>query len=183
MQWRFVIPAVVFAALFGVFAFVLKRTESGNYDPHAIQSPLLGKPAPQFRLAQVEDPAKVVDSQSFAGKPYVVNVWATWCAGCRDEHTTLLEIARQSVVPIIGVDWNDELEPAQRWLNVLGNPYVATGFDNNGKVAIDLGVYGAPETFLVDAQGIVQYKHVGPMTLDVWQREFLARLQAAPTPQ
>lgn len=179
MQWRFIIPAVVFAALFGVFAVVLKRSESGNYDPKAIQSPLIGKSAPQFRLAQVEDPSKFVDSQSFAGKPYVINVWATWCAACRDEHGALMEISRRNDLPIVGLDWNDELGQAQKWLSVLGNPYVATGFDNNGKTAIDLGVYGAPETFFVDAAGIIRYKHTGAMTIAIWEREFVARAKGA----
>ncbi len=179
MQWRFVIPAGVFAALFAVFAFVLQRTESGNYDPHAIQSPLLGKSSPQFRLTQVEDATKFVESTTFAGKPFVVNVWATWCVACREEHPTLLAISKQHLVPIVGIDWNDDLTQAQRWLIVLGNPYVATGFDNHGKVAINFGVYGAPETFLIDANGIVLYKFVSPMTMEVWQREFVPRIKKA----
>jgi cytochrome c biogenesis protein CcmG/thiol:disulfide interchange protein DsbE len=182
MQWRFIIPAVLFAALFGVFGVILKRTESGNYDPKAIQSPLIGKPVPQFKLSQVEDTGKFVDSQSFAGKPYIINVWATWCAGCRDEHEALMEISRRQELPIVGLDWNDDLAQAQKWLNVLGNPYVATGFDNNGKVAIDLGVYGAPETFLVDAQGIIRHKHTGPLTIAIWERDFMARVKGAAAP-
>jgi cytochrome c biogenesis protein CcmG/thiol:disulfide interchange protein DsbE len=180
MKWRFAIPAIVFAALFGVFWLMLNRAGTGEYDAREIKSPLLGKPAPQFRLAQVEDPTKFIENAAFAGKPYVVNVWATWCAGCRDEHSTLMEIARQNMIPIIGIDWNDNLSAAQRWLADRGNPYVATGNDDQGRVAIDWGVYGAPETFLVDAQGIVQFKHVAPMTMDVWQREFVPRIQQAP---
>src|SRR5690242_15874706 len=113
MQWRFIIPAVVFAALFGVFAVILERTESGNYDPKAIQSPLIGKPAPQFKLSQVEDTSKFVDSQTYIGKPYVINVWATWCVACRDEHATLMEISRRNELPIVGLDWNDDLAQAQ----------------------------------------------------------------------
>lgn len=176
MNWRFAIPAMVFIALFGVFWFVLKKNQQGH-DIHAIQSPLLGKAAPQFQLSQVEDPAKILDNGKFHGQPYILNVWATWCAGCRQEHQTLLAIARENLVPIVGIDWNDDLESAQRWLNALGNPYVATGFDAQGRVAIDWGVYGAPETFLIDANGTVQYKHVAPMTMEVWQREFVPRIK------
>jgi cytochrome c biogenesis protein CcmG/thiol:disulfide interchange protein DsbE len=179
MKWRFAIPAVVFIALFAVFWLMLTRTGTGEYDARQIKSPLLGKPAPQFRLSQVEDPTKFVDSADYAGKPYVLNVWGTWCGACREEHAVLLEISRQSGIPIVGIDWNDDLAQAQRWLAVLGNPYVAIGFDNQSRVAIDWGVYGAPETFLIDAQGIVQYKHVTPMTLEVWQREFVPRIQKA----
>jgi len=183
MKWRFIAPAAVFAALFAVFALMLYRTHSGNYNPRDIgTSPLLGKPAPQFSLAQVENIGKTIDTRSFAGKPYVVNVWATWCAECRAEHDTLLAIARQKFVPIVGLDWNDDLSQAQRWLGALGNPYVATGFDVNGKVAIDFGVFGAPETFLIDAAGLVQYKYAGPMTMAVWQREFVARIQNGNSP-
>jgi len=183
MKWRFIAPALVFAALFAVFGLMLYRTHSGNYNPRDIgASPLLGKPAPQFSLAQVENIAKTVDTRTFAGKPYVVNVWATWCVACREEHATLLALARQNVVPIVGLDWNDDLSQAQRWLGALGNPYVATAFDSNGKVAIDFGVFGAPETFLIDANGIVQYKHAGVMTIEVWQREFITRLQAGNSP-
>jgi cytochrome c biogenesis protein CcmG/thiol:disulfide interchange protein DsbE len=182
MKWRFAIPAIIFAALFGVFWLMLHRAGNGEYDAHEIKSPLLGKPAPQFRLAQVEDPTKFVDSSTYTGKPYLINVWGTWCVACRDEHPTLLEIARQNVVPIIGIDWNDDLTAAQRWLSDRGNPYVATANDDQGRVAIDWGVYGAPETFLVDAQGIVQFKYVGPMTMETWQREFVPRLQQVTKP-
>ena len=179
MQWRFLIPVVVFVALFGVFALVLKRTGTGEYNPSEIISPLLGKPAPVIRLPDVSDPNKFVDTSEYAGKPYLINVWATWCAGCRDEHPTLLAIARQNVLPMVGVDWSDDLTQAQRWLATLGNPYTLNGFDSEGRVSVDLGVYGAPETFLVDAQGLLQYKHVGPLTMEVWQREFLPRLNPA----
>jgi len=182
MKWRFALPAIAFTALFAIFWFMLNRAGNGEYDAREIKSPLLGKAAPQFRLAQVEDPAQFVDSANFVGKPYVLNVWGTWCAGCRQEHAILLEIARQNLIPIVGIDWNDDLAQAQRWLTELGNPYVATGNDNQGRVAIDWGVYGAPETFLIDAHGIVQYKHVAPMTMEIWQREFLPRIQKAATP-
>jgi cytochrome c biogenesis protein CcmG/thiol:disulfide interchange protein DsbE len=176
MKLRFLLPLLIFGALFATFGFMLHRTESGTYNPKIIQSPLLGKPAPNFRLPNVEDSTKVVDTRDYLGQVYVLNVWGTWCVGCRQEHPALLEIARQQLVPIIGLDTKDELADAQRWLSMLGNPYVATASDIEGRVAIDWGVYGAPETFLVDAQGIVNYKWIGPLSVEAWQREFVPRI-------
>ena len=175
MQWRFVIPAVVFAALVGVFVFVLNGSETGAYDPRDIESPLVGKRAPEFRLPLVADATRVIDSRDLLGKPYVINVWGTWCVACREEHPTLMDIARQNQLPLIGIDWNDERDQALRLLASMGDPYTLNVFDGDGKVAIDLGVYGAPETFFVDAQGIIQYKHKGPLTMQIWQEQFLAR--------
>jgi cytochrome c biogenesis protein CcmG/thiol:disulfide interchange protein DsbE len=178
MNWRFAIPAMVAIALFGVFWFVLYRAGQG-YNVGEIQSPLLGKAAPQFRLSQVEDATKFVDSKDYKGHPYVLNVWATWCSGCQQEHPVLLEIARQNLVPIVGLDTKDDLNEAQQWLTKLGDPYAATAFDGEGRVSIDWGVYGAPETFLIDGNGIVLYKHIAPLTMEVWEREFLPRIQAS----
>src|SRR5262249_14013210 len=104
---------------------------------------------------------------------HLVNVWATWCFECRNEHAMLLQIQQQNIVPIVGIDWNDKLPDAQRWLGTLGNPYAATGFDNEGRTALDWGVYGAPETVLVDDKGIVRCKQVGAMNPEVWQKKFL----------
>jgi len=166
-MWRFLIPGLVFAVLIGFFVIGLKR------DPSYVPSPLIGKAAPAFSLSKVEDPTQQVSDKDFVGRKHLVNVWATWCGGCRQEHEFLVAIAKQNVIPIVGIDWKDELPLAQRWLTQLGNPYVATGFDMEGRVAIDYGVYGAPETFLVDEHGIVIYKHVGILTVEVWQNEML----------
>lgn len=179
MKVRYFLPAAIFGVLIAAFALMLHRSERGEYDPKIIQSPLLGKPAPTFRLPQVEDPDKFVASADFAGQVYVLNVWATWCVGCRQEHSTLMEIARQGLVPIVGLDTKDELTEAQRWLSMLGNPYVATAWDADGRAAIDWGVYGAPETFLVDASGIVIYKYIGPLSMQAWEREFMPRIVAS----
>jgi cytochrome c biogenesis protein CcmG, thiol:disulfide interchange protein DsbE len=176
MKWRFAIPAFVFAALFGVFGWMLYRSKSGDYIPKLIPSAIVGKPAPQFRLLKVEDPTQFVDSKEFAGRVYVVNVWGTWCVGCAQEHPVLLELARRNEVPIIGLDTKDTLEDSQRWLAQRGNPYVATALDTDGRAAIDWGVYGAPETFLVDASGMVLYRHIAPLSIDVWEREFITRI-------
>jgi cytochrome c biogenesis protein CcmG/thiol:disulfide interchange protein DsbE len=138
---------------------------------------LLGKPAPIFELPRVDDPSQKVSNRDFAGKPYVLNVWGTWCVGCRQEHDALLEIAKRGEVPLIGLDWNDNLTIAQQWLRELGNPYVVSAFDGDGRVAIDWGVYGAPETFLVDANGIIVQKYVGPLNIDIWERDFVPLIE------
>ena len=172
-MWKFIVPFGLFALL-GVFLYIgLHR------DPSYVPSPLIGKQAPEFTLPSLQDPAYPVSSKDLAGRPWVLNVWGTWCAGCRQEHPVLLQIARSTSVPIIGLDWKDDATEAQRWLAELGNPYAAVAFDSEGRVAIDCGVYGAPETFLIGADGKVLYKHIAPMTLEVWAKEFEPRIQAA----
>jgi cytochrome c biogenesis protein CcmG, thiol:disulfide interchange protein DsbE len=170
-MWRFIVPIGLFAALVAVFYVGLGR------DKETLPSPLIGKTAPEFQLSTVEDPSRNVSSTDFAGKPYVVNIWGTWCPGCRQEHDVLLEIARRNEVPIVGLDWKDDLQLAQQWLRELGNPYAATGFDVDGRVAIDFGAYGAPETFLVSSQGIVIHKHTGPLSIAAWETDFVPKLK------
>lgn len=172
-MWRFLVPVGLFGALLAVFYFTLGR------DKETIPSPLIGKTAPTFELARLEDPDATIGTKDFAGQPYLLNVWATWCVGCRQEHDVLLQISRREEIPIVGLNWKDERELALRWLRELGNPYVGNAFDGEGRVAIDWGVYGAPETFLVDASGHVVHKLIGPMTMDIWQREFVPHLAAA----
>jgi cytochrome c biogenesis protein CcmG, thiol:disulfide interchange protein DsbE len=169
-MWRFVIPIGLFAALIAFFYVGLGR------DKETLPSPLIGKPAPQFDLPTVEDPNRRVSTRDFAGKPYVVNIWGTWCPGCRQEHPVLLEIAQRDEVPLLGIDWKDDLGMAQQWLREYGNPYEVTAFDSDGRVSIDWGAYGAPETFLVDAQGTVIHKHVGPLSMEAWERDFVPKL-------
>ena len=174
-MWKFLLPFAAFVALVVLFAFGLNP----NRDIHALPSPLIGKPAPEFALMDVMDASKVVSNATLKGQVYVLNVWGTWCFACRQEHEALLEIARQHVVPIIGLDYMDEREKAKQWLTQLGNPYNAVAFDTDGRTAIDWGVYGAPETYLVDSKGRVIFKFITPMTADVWQHEFLPRIAAA----
>jgi cytochrome c biogenesis protein CcmG, thiol:disulfide interchange protein DsbE len=174
-MWKFLLPMAAFAALAVLFAFGLNP----NRDIHALPSPLIGKPAPLFNLTDVMDPARSVSNAALKGQVYVLNVWGTWCVACRQEHAALLDIARQHVLPIVGLDYMDQREKAQAWLSQLGNPYSAVAFDTDGRTAIDWGVYGAPETFLVDGQGRVIYKFISPMTAEVWQRDFLPRIEAA----
>jgi len=172
-MWRYLVPGAVFLVLVGFFVVGLYR------DPTAIPSPLIGKPAPAFSLPAVEDMQQTVSLEQFKGQVWVLNVWGTWCPGCREEHGLLLELANENVVPIVGLNWKDDLVLARQWLDQLGDPYVATAFDAEGRVGIDWGVYGAPETFLVDAEGQVIFKHIAPLTRAIWEREFLPRIQTA----
>ena len=169
---RFALPAAVFALLVVVLAIGIKHSP----DKGTIMSPLLGKPAPQFSLPNLTDPARVVSSAGLKGRWYLFNVWGTWCGECRAEHEMLLEVRRAAVVPLVGLDWKDDDAQALSWLAQLGNPYDAVAVDRSGRTAIDWGVYGAPETFLVNPQGIVVFKHVGALTPDVWTRDILPRL-------
>ncbi len=172
-MWKFIVPFGLFAVL-GAFLFVgLQR------DPSYVPSPLIGKPAPQFSLPSLYDPSYPVSSAELQGRPWVLNVWGTWCGGCRQEHPVLMEIARRGEIPLIGLDWKDDSAAALKWLSDLGDPYAAVAADTVGRTAIDWGVYGAPETFLISADGIVLYKHIAPMTMQVWMTEFLPRIEAA----
>jgi cytochrome c biogenesis protein CcmG/thiol:disulfide interchange protein DsbE len=174
-MWKFILPFATFIALAVLFAFGLNP----NRDIHALPSPLIGKPAPLFSLTDVTDPDRTVSNSTFMGQVYVLNVWGTWCGQCREEHAELLEIAKQQEVPLIGLDYMDDRAKAKLWLQQLGNPYTAVAFDNDGRTAINWGVYGAPETFLVDARGRVVFKFISPVTPEIWEREFLPRIAAA----
>ncbi len=169
---RFIVPIVAFLALATVLYVGVKHSPEKS----VMVSALLGKPAPAFELPVLGEPARMFSSRELAGKPWVLNVWGTWCVECRDEHDTLLAIGRQNRVPLVGLNWRDEDGPAVQWLQQLGNPYSVVAADREGRTAIDFGVYGAPETFFIDADGLVQYRHVGVMTPEIWEREFLSRL-------
>jgi cytochrome c biogenesis protein CcmG, thiol:disulfide interchange protein DsbE len=169
---RFLIPGAVFLLLAGVLYVAVQHSPNKS----TMQSALLGKPAPAFELPLLGEETRRLSTTQLAGGAWVMNVWGTWCVGCREEHEALLKIAEQGAVPVIGLNWKDDSGAAIEWLRQLGNPYSAVAVDQDGRTAIEFGVYGAPETFLIDARGIIQYRHVGPITLDVWQREFLSRL-------
>jgi cytochrome c biogenesis protein CcmG/thiol:disulfide interchange protein DsbE len=163
---RFLLPVLAFAVLVGFFVAGLKR------DPGEIPSPLIGKPAPAFSLESLGDPAWKVGTADFQGRTWVLNVWGTWCVGCREEHAAILAIARENRVPMMGLNIWDDRTHALQWLDQLGNPYVSVAYDPQGHVAIDWGVYGAPETFLIDAGGRVVKKRIGPLTPEIWARDF-----------
>lgn len=158
------IPLALFIVLGG---FLWKGL---SLDPNAMPSALVGKPFPAFKLPSVEQPERMLTNADFAGKPVLVNVWATWCPSCRQEHSDLLAIAEQKKLDIIGIDYKDERQAATTWLNDLGNPYKFTIFDEQGLLGLDLGVFGAPETYFVDAQGMVRFRHVGTITPEVWEK-------------
>ena len=170
---KFLVPLALFVALGLFLAVGLFR------DPSYVPSPLIGKPAPEFTLPSLQDATYPVSSRELIGQPWVLNVWGTWCGGCREEHDTLLAIARQKAVPIVGLNWKDDNAAAQQWLQQLGNPYAVVAEDREGRTAIDWGVYGAPETFLIGPDGVVLYKHIAPMTMEVWNTEFMPRIAAA----
>ena len=163
-------------AIFIVLGFFLWRGLS--LDPNALPSALINQPFPAFKLTSLEQPERILSNADFAGKPVLINVWATWCPSCREEHADLLAIARQNKLPLIGINYKDERPAAQQWLNQLGNPYLFNIFDDEGTLGLDLGVYGAPESYLVDAKGIVLYRHVGVITQKVWDEMLaLAKVQ------
>ena len=170
---RFILPGLIFALLVAVFWRGLGK------DPSYVPSPLIGKPAPEFRLPELGHADRFVTQADLGRQISLLNVWATWCGGCRQEHAALLEIAQQGDVPIYGLNWKDNSDAALAWLKQLGNPYVATAVDPEGRIAIDWGVYGAPETFLIDAGGNVLYKHIAPITMEIWEAEFVPRIAAA----
>lgn len=158
---RFLIPL----ALFGALTWFLFAGLSLN--PREVPSPLIGKPAPAFALPRLDDPTQTVKRDDLLGKVWVMNVWASWCAPCREEHPLVVAFARERRVPVVGLNYKDRPGDARTWLERLGNPYAATLIDFDGKVGIDFGVYGVPETFVIDAQGVVRLKHVGPLTAKV----------------
>lgn len=172
---RFVIPLVVFALLVAVLFIGVKRAP----EHHFIASVLIGKPVPTFKLPSLTQPGQYVTSEALQGKPYVINVWGTWCVECRVEHQSLMQIKQLGQLPLIGVNWRDDEDLALAWLAELGNPYSQVAVDKEGRLAIDLGVYGAPETFLIDARGIIVHKHLGPLSLDVWKRDFEPRINGS----
>ena len=164
---RYVIPLVLFLVLVVFLAIGLRR------DPHEIPSPLINKPAPSFQLAQLKDPSKTFSAEEMKGKVWLMNVWASWCFSCREEHPYLLEYARSGNIPIYGLNSKDKREDALGWLAELGDPYVLSVSDLDGRVGIDYGVYGAPETYLIDRGGVIRFKYIGPVTPDVWEKQIL----------
>jgi cytochrome c biogenesis protein CcmG, thiol:disulfide interchange protein DsbE len=167
---RYLVPLAIFVVIAGFFLAGLGR------DPTYVPSPLVGKPVPTFSLPSVIDPQEALSSETLAGKVSLVNVWGTWCVECRHEHAFLVELARAGM-PIYGLNVKDDRAAAMDWLARLGNPYVSSGFDPEGKAAIDWGVTGAPETFLIGSDGTILHKHISPLTPRVWQRDFLPLLR------
>ena len=167
----FLIPLAAFVAL---FAFLWRGL---SLTPSEVPSPFIGKPAPAFTLTQLHDPQKRFSPKDMQGKVWLLNVWASWCEGCRDEHPMLVEFSRENVVPIVGLDYKDERAKGAGMLEQLGNPYQLIAFDGDGRVGIDYGVYGVPETFVIDKHGVIRFKQIGPITPDVWATKLLPRIK------
>lgn len=160
------IPFALFMVLVAVFFVQLGKNAEGE-DPTKLESVLVGKPVPEFRLEDLAEAGKLYDQGIFRGEPLLLNVWATWCPTCYAEHTYLNKLAAEGV-KIIGLNYKDDRVKAIGWLNNLGNPYLVSLFDGDGLLGLDLGVYGAPETFLIDANGIIRYRHVGDVNDRNW---------------
>ena len=170
---RYLAPLIVVAVMIPVFIIGL------SLDPTEVPSPLINKAAPQFELPTLKEPGRTVGSADYDGQVALLNVWATWCVGCRQEHDYLMKLAAEIDIPIYGLNWRDRRTPALDWLRQLGDPYVASAYDEDGRVGIDWGVYGAPETFLIDEEGVILHKHISPMTEEVWQKDFQPKILAA----
>ena len=184
---KFIVPIAVFVALGLLLAYAIEQMQTGEYSPRDIPSPLIDKPLPSFDLPNLENPAKHVTKADLLGRVYLLNVWASWCVACREEHPLLVALSREKRVPIIGLNYKDERQDALRWLQQLGNPYELSIADRDGRVGIDFGVYGVPETFLIDKAGIIRKKQIGPITEKSWKEKLLPMIeelsrQSAQTP-
>jgi cytochrome c biogenesis protein CcmG/thiol:disulfide interchange protein DsbE len=164
---RFLIPLGIFIVLLLFLAVGLRL------DPRKVPSPLIDKPAPAFTLPRLDDPKQLVSEKDLLGKVWLLNVWASWCVSCREEHPVLVEFAKKNVVPIYGLNYKDERKDALAWLGQFGNPYTVSIMDSDGRVGIDYGVYGVPETYVIDKQGVIRYKQIGPVTPELLDAKIL----------
>jgi len=158
---RFLLPLALFLVLVGFLAVGLRL------DPREVPSPLVGKPAPAFQAVALARPEATIKRDDLLGKVWMLNVWASWCAACREEHPLLVEYARRGGVPIYGLNYKDKREDGLGWLRRFGDPYTESLFDPDGRIGLDYGVYGVPETFVIDRTGVIRYKHIGPITPEV----------------
>ena len=191
MKAKFLVPPLLFFGLAGFLAFGL------TLNPREVPSPLIDKPAPNFKLARIDDPASTFALEEMRGQVWLLNVWASWCVACRQEHPLLVRMARQKLVPVVGLNYKEvrgdgalnvrgmaleaetalAVERARGWLSDHGDPYVLSVLDIDGRVGIDFGVYGVPETFLIDAEGRIRYKHIGPITPDSLQQVIMPKVE------
>lgn len=164
---RFALPIALFLIVVGFLAVGLQR------DPRLVPSPLIGKPFPAFSLTTLADQSRTLTLAELGGEVFLLNVWASWCVACREEHPLLVDLAARGAVPLIGMNYKDERADARAWLEKRGNPYRVSIYDHEGRLGLDLGVYGVPETFVIDRDGTIRYKHVGPLSSEVLEREVL----------
>ncbi len=164
---RFLWPLVGFVVLLAFLGFGL------TLKPSEVPSPLIGRPAPTFTLSQLAQPEQTFSPESMQGQVWLLNVWASWCAACLEEHPFMVDLAKSGVVPIVGLNYKDARNDALDWLRRHGNAYQLSVSDGNGRVGIDYGVYGVPETFIIDKAGVIRYKHIGPITGDTVRNKIL----------
>jgi cytochrome c biogenesis protein CcmG, thiol:disulfide interchange protein DsbE len=169
--WRYFLPLAIF---FGLVWFLYKGL---SLNPREVPSALINKPVPEFKLALLHDSEKTLTPADMKGQVWLMNVWGSWCVSCQYEHPVLNELAKQQVVPIIGFNWKDQPEDAKKWLKKFGDPYAKSVMDRDGRVAIDFGVYGAPETFVIDKVGMIRYKHTGPISPEDMKKKIVPLLQ------
>jgi len=167
---RFLIPLAIFGILVG-FLFV-----GLGLNPREVPSPLIDKPAPHFELPQLHEPDKTFSQKDMLGKVWLLNVWASWCTACREEHPVVTELAKSGVAPVYGLNYKDRREDGLAWLRRFGDPYRLSAFDIQGTVGIDYGVYGVPETYVIDKRGVIRYKRIGPLTSDIVKQKILPLL-------
>jgi len=167
---RYLAPLVAFLAL----ATLLYK--GLGIDPKRVPSPLIDKPAPAFTLPALKQPEQFISNADFQGKVVLFNIWATWCVACRQEHPLLMQLQKQGV-PIYGLNYKDKRPDAEQWLQRYGDPYIANAFDAEGRVGIDWGVYGTPETFVIDKQGVIRYKHIGPLSVGAIEKTIMPMIK------
>ncbi len=171
-RWVYLLPLLILSGLMVVFYIGL------DLNPRLLPSPLIDKPVPIFTLPRLSKPDELMKQTDLQGEVSLLNIWATWCVSCRYEHPVLMKIATSEIVPIFGLFYKDEPVKGIAWLKDYGDPYIANAVDLDGKIAIDLGLYGAPETFIIDEKGIIRYKHVGPITWEHWQNILLPKIES-----
>ena len=164
---RYLIPLALFGVLVIFLAIGL------GHDPREVPSPLINKPAPAFQLTQLHQPTKTFSTQEMRGKVWLLNVWASWCVSCREEHPVLIDLSRKGMLPIYGLNYKDRREDGLGWLREFGDPYVLSAVDSDGRVGIDYGVYGVPESYLIDREGVIRFKQIGPVTPEVLEKKIL----------
>lgn len=164
---RFLLPLGIFVVLVGFLLVGL------NLNPRQVPSPLIGRPAPEFQLQQLHQAEQTLTSKDNLGKVWLLNVWASWCVSCREEHPLLVELAKSGIVPVYGLNYKDQRDDALRWLKQFGDPYTVSIVDPEGRTGIDYGVYGVPETYVIDKKGVIRYKQIGPVTVEALQTKIL----------
>jgi cytochrome c biogenesis protein CcmG, thiol:disulfide interchange protein DsbE len=172
------LPHQVAAPLAGLLLAGLVGLSALQFRAPAPPSPVVGEPAPAFSLPRLDDGAATLSPARLRGQVWVLNVWASWCAPCRDEHPLLVALAREHGLPMLGLNYKDDPRDAQEWLRRLGDPYVATALDRDGRTGADYGVQGVPVSFVIDSQGLVRHRHVGPLTRQAWQQDLLPLIRS-----